>query len=203
MKTIKNLSLLPLTVLFLFLTFCFSSAQAQDSEEKDKKEIKKAKEERNEIQKTKNDALKELYKLYPEAKNEMAQSKGYAIFGNTGVNLLVLATSRGGGIAHDNTSGKETYMKMISGGVGLGIGVKKYFAIFIFSSTDAFTNFVEQGWSAEAQSDAAAQTENQGDAVSAGMTVAPDILLYQITDVGFAAQATIQGTKFIVDKDLN
>lgn len=203
MKTKKNLSVLCLSFLFLFSIFSFSGAIAQDDAEKAEKDAKKAKEERKEIQKNKKDALKELYKLYPEAKSEIAQSKGYAIFGNTGVNLLLLATSRGGGIAHDNTTGKEIYMKMISAGAGLGIGVKKYYAIFIFSTTKAFTSFIEDGWSAETQADAAAKSEEQGEAVAAGMSVAPDIMLYQITDVGFAAQATIQGTKYIVDEDLN
>jgi lipid-binding SYLF domain-containing protein len=208
MEINKNLNaLLLLSLVFIFLATGFSSAIAQDDQKKEeKKEEKKAKDikkERKEIQETKQDALKELYKLYPDAKSEIAQSKGYAIFGNTGVNLFVLATSRGGGIAHNNTTGKETYMKMISAGAGLGIGVKKYYAIFIFSSTKAFTSFMEDGWAAESQADAAAKTENQGDAGAAGLSVAPDIMLYQITDVGFAAQATIQGTKYIVDKDLN
>lgn len=200
-KKLKPLMLLSL--ILIFLASSFSSAVAQDDQEKQEKDAKKVKQERKEIQQTKKEALAELYKLYPEAKNEIAQAKGYAIFGNTGVNLFVLATSRGGGIAHDNTTGKETYMKMISAGAGLGIGVKKYYAIFIFSSTMAFTSFIEDGWAAETQADAAAKTENQGDAVAAGMSVAPDIMLYQITDVGFAAQATVQGTKYIVDEDLN
>jgi len=210
MKAKKNLSVLFVSFVFLFSVFSFSGAiaqedaeKAQKEAEKEQKDAKKAKEERKEIQQTKKEALNELYKLYPDAKSEIAQSKGYAIFGNTGVNLFVVASSRGGGIAHDNITGKETYMKMISAGAGLGIGVKKYYAIFIFTSTEAFTSFKEDGWSAETQADAAAKSEEQGEAVAAGMSIAPDIMLYQITDVGFAAQATIQGTKYIVDDDLN
>jgi lipid-binding SYLF domain-containing protein len=204
MKTKKNLKVLTLsTMLFLFLLTTFSSAVAQDDAEKDAKKAKKAKQERKDIHKSKKEALSELYKLYPAAKAEIANANGYAVFANTGMNLLVLATSRGGGLAHDNTTGKETYMKMISGGVGIGLGVKKYYAIFVFSSNESFNGFQEEGWSAEGQADAAAKTDEQGGAVAAGMSVAPDIMLYQITDVGFAAQATVQGTKYIVDKDLN
>lgn len=203
MKTKKNLSVLCFSFFFLFSIFSFSGAIAQDDAEKAEKDAKKAKKERKEILQTKKEALNELYKLYPEAKSEIANAKGYAIFGNTGVNLLLLATSRGGGIAHDNSTGKETYMKMISAGVGPGIGVKKYYAIFIFSTTAAFKSFIEDGWSAEGSADAAAKSDTQGEAISAGMSVAPGILLYQITDIGFAAQATVQGTKYIVDEDLN
>ncbi len=94
-------------------------------------------------------------------------------------------------------------MKMFSGGVGLGIGVKKYYAIFVFTSETTFANFYEEGWSAETQADAAAKTKEEGSAVSAGISIAPDIILYQITDAGLAAQATIQGTKYSKDEELN
>jgi len=35
------------------------------------------------------------------------------------------------------------------------------------------------------------------------MNIAPGVTLYQIANKGLAAQATIQGTKFIADDDLN
>jgi hypothetical protein len=35
------------------------------------------------------------------------------------------------------------------------------------------------------------------------MELAPDVKLYQITENGLALQATLQGTKYYVDKDLN
>ena len=194
MKAKEYLRVLSIIFLILFLGTGFVSAgEKKDSTEK----------QRQEIQKDKKEALKELYKLYPSAKGEMASAKGNAVFANTGVNLLLLSTGRGGGVAHDNTTGTDTYMKMISGGVGIGLGVKKYFAIFIFTTSDAFKNFTESGWSAETQADAAAKTDTQGEAVAAGLSVAPGVILYQITDVGFAAQATIQGTKFIKNDDLN
>jgi lipid-binding SYLF domain-containing protein len=194
MKTKKIQSVLCISVLILFVATSFVSAgEKKDSPEKQRKEI----------QKDKKEALKELYKLYPSAKGEMASAKGNAIFANTGVNLLLLSTGRGGGVAHDNSTGKDTYMKMISGGVGIGLGVKKYFAIFIFTTSDAFKSFTDSGWSAETQADAAAKTDTQGEAVAAGLSIAPGVMLYQITDVGFAAQATIQGTKFIKNEDLN
>jgi len=205
----KKKNYLSVFMLFSFVLFFLiapaTDVYAQNDKEKEKKE-KSAKDidkERQDIQKMKSQSLKKLYELYPEAKTQIAKAKGYAVFGNWGINLLLLSTGRGGGVAHDNVTGKDTYMKMISAGVGVGIGVKKYSAIFIFTTSEAFKNFIEKGWSAEGQADAAAKSETQGGAVGAGASVAPGILLYQITEKGFAAQATIQGTKFIVDKDLN
>lgn len=94
-------------------------------------------------------------------------------------------------------------MKMFSGGVGVGLGVKKFYGIFIFKTTKAYNNFVEQGWQAGAQADAAAKDNNQGGAVAGAISISPDISFYQITKKGLAAQATIQGTKYWKDNDLN
>ena len=207
----KTKNFLNLIALFTFAMFLFQAAgttacaQSNDTAKKEKKEKKKKDpaKERQDILKMRKDALKELYAKYPEAKSQIAKAKGYAVFGNLGVNVLLLSTGRGGGVAHDNATGKDTYMKMISAGVGVGIGVKKYYAIFIFTTKEAFDSFLEKGWSAEGQADAAAKSDVQGGAVGAGMSVAPGIILYQLTDKGVAAQATIQGTKYIIDKDLN
>ncbi len=43
----------------------------------------------------------------------------------------------------------------------------------------------------------------KGDAWAGAVNVAPGIRLYQITQMGLALQATIQGTKFWKDDELN
>jgi lipid-binding SYLF domain-containing protein len=182
---------LPSLLSVLFILFVSFSMNAQ----------KDPSEERNEIQKMKNKALKELYKLNPSAKSTIANSKGYAVFGNTGINVLVVSSGNGAGVAYKN--GKPTYMKMLSAGVGVGLGVKKFYAIFVFKTTKAYDNFVDNGWQGGAQADAAAKDNNQGGAIGGAISISPDILLYQITSKGLAAQATIQGTKYWKDKDLN
>lgn len=47
----------------------------------------------------------------------------------------------GRGVAHNNKTGKNTYMKMVSGGVGFGLGVKDFRAIFVFETKEAFDFF--------------------------------------------------------------
>jgi hypothetical protein len=81
--------------------------------------------------------------------------------------------------------------------------VKKNWAVFVFENADAFNHFIIQGWTDEGSGDVTAKTNEDGGVVDAEMTVAPGVKLYQVTDVGFAAQATIRGTKFVVDDDLN
>ena len=94
---------------------------------------------------------------------------------------------------------------MVSYGAGIGIGFKKYFAVFLFEDSAAYDNFLESGWGADGQADATADTgkEGEGGSVAVGMNVSRGVTLYQITDKGFAVQATVQGTKFIVSDELN
>ena len=147
--------------------------------------------------------LKDLYKMEPKAQGEIEKSNGYAVFNNMGTNLLLLSTARGSGIAVNSKTKQETFMKMISAGAGLGVGVKDYRVIFVFESDKAFTEFLDSGWSGSAQADAAAKAGDKGSAESGALEVAPDVWVYQITKNGLALQATLQGTKYYKDDDLN
>ena len=195
------------SILVLFLTIgtsSYASDASKDAEKSAKKE-RKIKKQKNKFQKNKSKAMKALYKENPEAQAQIAGAYGYAAFGNTGVNLFVLSSGNGGGMVHSNVTGQEQYVKMISYGAGVGIGLKKYFAVFIFQDKAAYDNFLTSGWSAEGAADATADTgkEGEGGSVSAGISVADGVTLYQIADKGFAVQATVQGTKFVVSDELN
>lgn len=160
-------------------------------------------EQRNEIRKMRKETLAQLYKVHPAAKASIQKAAGYAVFSNVGVNLIFFSAAGGSGVAHDNRSGKDIYMKMISGGIGLGLGVKDFRGVFVFANHDAFKQFVESGWEASAQADAAAKSGEKGGAAAGAITVAPGVDLYQLTENGLALQATIQGTKYYQDDDLN
>src|SRR5215468_10336247 len=147
--------------------------------------------------------LQELYKLEPTAKEAVEKSVGYAVFNNMGTNLLLLSTARGAGIAVNSQNKQETFMKMISAGAGLGVGVKDYRVIFMFDNEKALTRFLDSGWSGTAQADAAAKAGKKGGAYSGATEVAPGVWVYQITKNGLALQLTLQGTKYYKDDDLN
>jgi lipid-binding SYLF domain-containing protein len=160
-------------------------------------------EKRDKARKMADQTLKDLYKMQPKAQAEIQKSAGYAVFNNMGTNLLLLSTARGSGIAVNSKTKQETFMKMISGGAGLGVGVKDYRVIFVFESDKALTEFLDSGWSGSAQADAAAKAGDKGSAESGALEVAPDVWVYQITKNGLALQATLQGTKYYKDDDLN
>lgn len=158
---------------------------------------------RKEILQMRTETLQDLYKELPGAKEVVENSIGYAVFSNIGINLLVVSTANGSGVAHDKESGSDIFMKMFSAGLGIGAGVKDFRGIFVFSEREAFDNFVDQGWQAAAQADMAAKSGDKGDALAAAIDVAPGIKLYQLTESGLALQATLQGTKYWKDEELN
>lgn len=160
-------------------------------------------EQRGEVRKMRKDTLSQLYKVHPAARASIQRAAGYAVFSNVGINLIFFSAAGGSGVAHDNRSGKDIYMKMLSGGIGLGLGVKDFRGVFVFANHDAFNQFVESGWEASAQADVAAKSGEKGGAAAGAITVAPGVSLYQLTENGLALQATIQGTKYYKDDDLN
>jgi len=147
--------------------------------------------------------LNDLYKLEPSAQQAIQRSAGYAVFNNMGVNLLLLSTARGAGLAVNSKTRQETFMKMLSGGAGLGAGVKDYRVVFVFETGEALGRFLDSGWSGTAQADAAAKAGKSGAAYSGAKEVAPGVWVYQITKNGLALQLTLQGTKYYKDDDLN
>lgn len=54
--------------------------------------------------------LKDLYKLQPSAQELVQKAAGYAVFNNMGVNVFLLSTARGAGIAVNSTTRQETFM---------------------------------------------------------------------------------------------
>jgi lipid-binding SYLF domain-containing protein len=147
--------------------------------------------------------LKDLYKLQPTSRELVQKSPGYAVFNNMGTNLLLLSTARGAGVATNSKTKQDTFMKMISAGAGLGVGVKGYRVVFVFETERALNKFLNSGWSGSGQADAAAKTSKSGGAYSGAAMVEPDVWVYQITKKGVALQLTLQGTKYYKNDDLN
>ncbi len=157
---------------------------------------------RQSIQSMKQEVLSDLYKIKPDVSKQINIAPGYAVFSNANVNLIFASFGGGYGVATNNATRKDTYMKMGEVGFGLGLGVKDFRAVFVFHTREAMNNFVEKGWSFGAQADAAAKASDKGAAVG-GEIVVDNITIYQLTESGLALQATIKGTKYWKDAELN
>ena len=170
--------------------FAASVSMAEDKNEENRQKIRKMAEQ----------TLQDLYKLQPTSKAAVQKAAGYAVFDNMGTNILVVSTERGAGIAVNSKTKQEIFMKMVSAGVGLGVGVKGYRVIFALESEEALDQFVNSGWSGSAQTDAAAKT---ADGYSGAVEVNPGVWVYQITKNGLVLPVTLQGTKYYKDDHLN
>lgn len=165
-------------------------------------EDKKVKEQ-NEVRKMAHDTLQRLYKADPKAKAAVAGAAGYAVFSNLGVKILVAGSGKGQGIAVNNKSKNETFMKMLELQAGLGFGVKKFRVIFVFDNEKALNSFVNSGWEFGGQTTAAAKTGDKGGAMAGAASVSDGVWMYQLTDKGLALEITAKSTKYYKDDDLN
>ncbi len=163
----------------------------------------KADKKRADINKMRTEVLQALYEEKPSTREEIKNSVGYAVFTNIGVNVIFLSAGGGNGVVRDNESGKDTYMKMGSAGVGIGLGVKDFRGIFVFHTRKALDTFINSGWDFSGQADAAAKSGDKGAEGNLAGTVVNSVSLYQMTESGLALQATLQGTKYWKDKKLN
>jgi lipid-binding SYLF domain-containing protein len=159
-------------------------------------------EQKSAISQMRTDVLSELYREKSSARAEVQQAPGYATFSNANVNLILASFGGGYGVVHNNQNGKDTYMKMGEVGVGLGAGVKDFRLVMVFHTPDAMQRFIEHGWAFGAQADAAAKAGDKGAAVGAEASV-DEVTIYQFTAAGLALQATLKGTKFWRDSELN
>jgi lipid-binding SYLF domain-containing protein len=159
-------------------------------------------EKRQAVLSMRNDVLTELYKVHPKAKDEIAAAPGYAVFNNANVNIIIASFGGGHGVVRTARTGKDIFMKMGEAGIGLGLGIKDFRAVFVFHDEATLERFIDSGWEFGGHADAAAKAGDKGGAV--GKEVLLDgITIYQLTQSGLALQATVKGTRYWQDDDLN
>lgn len=173
-----------------------AAAGARDKEDKEK--------ERAEIRKMSQETQALLYETQPSAKAAVENAFGYAVFSNTGIKILLAGSGRGAGIAINNQTKQETFMKMLELQAGLGFGFKKFRVIFVFDNQKAFDGFLNSGWQFGGQATAAAKTSpEKGGSMEGAVSVSDGVWMYQLTDKGLALELTGKGTKYSKDEDLN
>jgi lipid-binding SYLF domain-containing protein len=160
-------------------------------------------EQQAEVRNMAKETLARLYKVQPAAKKVISKSAGYAVFSNFGMKIFLFGSGTGKGLVIDKATKKETFMKMIEGQVGFGIGAKKFRQVWAFKSKKALNDFINSGWEFGGQATAAAKSGSQGGDMAGAISVDVDIALYQLTDDGLELALTGKGTKYYKDDDLN
>src|SRR5690606_28589756 len=126
------------------------------------------------------------------------KAAGYAVFRVTKGGLGASGAG-GNGVAVDKATGKRTYMRMGSAGVGLTVGVSRYNIVILFETQEKFDAFVRGGWDSAATAQAAAGTS--GAQVSS--TFFDGVAYYQLGRRGLMASADVSGTRFWAADELN
>src|SRR5262249_1281304 len=112
---------------------------------------------------------------------------------------LMISGGGGSGVAIENSTGQRTYMRMISGGIGVGLGFQMMDVVFMFETAEKFKHFVEGKWDAGSSANSAVASAG----ANAGASFTDGIAVFQMTDKGLIAQAAIKGTKYWSDDKLN
>jgi len=188
-----RLARLPLTALcVLLLAGCTATGLNSGTPE----------ERRQAIRDMRQEVLTQLFELRPDLRSQISEAAGYAVFTNANVNVIFASFGGGIGIARNNATREDTYMRMGEVGIGIGAGVQDFRAVFVFHSEAAFQRFMDVGLSVGGNADAAARAGDLGAAVS-GNAIADNVSVYQLTQSGLALQATVRGTRYWRDGELN
>ena len=125
------------------------------------------------------------------------------MFASSGIKLGILGASHGRGLAHNNKTGEEIFMRMKEYQAGLGIGAKEYALIFAFIDKTAWDTFTSSDWSFGGQADVTADDGVNGGSFEGAVQAAPGIFVYQMTTKGLAVELSLKGTNYYRDKKLN
>lgn len=177
------------------------------------------------VRKMRDDTLREAIAIQPALEGKLASAAGYAVFTTLSVKLFVLNPGHGFGLTVDNQGGGETFMRMAKVGAGVGVGLRDLRAIFLFRDRGTLNAFVTRGWQFGGDAEAAAKAGDKGAAAGvqakvveggatvggvghasttgADLTAGAGIEVYQFTQSGLALSATVAGTKYWKDAELN
>ena len=160
--------------------------------------------ERDSVRTMAEQSLPHLYQNEPAAKGAVADAAGYAVFSDFGFKVMFLGGAKGKGVAVNNATKQETFMKMLELQPGLGLGAQKFRIVFIFENQDAFNSFVTSGWELGANALAAAKDDQGAGGGGAGaVTFNNGVKMYQLSDTGAIVGVSITGAKYYKDDDLN
>lgn len=153
---------------------------------------------------TANSTLKELYKEHPEAQNKIENSKGYIVCNALAIDLFFLPTENGWGIAVNQMTGEKTIIKLISVGIGPGLGVAQMRNILVFDNEIDFNSFAQSGWAFNAKVSAVARFSDESNATATHeANIIPGVVAYKIGERGLIAEAVINLAYDWANTDLN
>ena len=192
-KTRSVVIVLAMVLLSLALISCASAPLSKSEKEQ----------QQDSVRDMANATLTQLSAKNPAAKSEIAKAAGYAVFSDFGFKVIWLGGAGGSGIAVNNATKQETFMKMVEFQPGLGLGAAKFRLVFVFETLEAFNSFVTSGWEAGANAMASAKTKTEGGALAGAVSVSKGVKMFQLNDEGAIVGVSLTAAKYYKDKELN
>ncbi len=144
------------------------------------------------------EALESLFNTVEGSRALFNEAEGYAVFATTKAGFIITGGG-GSGVAIDKSTGKNVYMKVGMGGIGLAIGAQQFDMVILFDSASRLETFIDGGWGGAA----AAQAMAGGDSTEASQMLQDGVVVYALTTAGLMASADVSAARFWVDEDLN
>ncbi|HEY7672292.1 MAG TPA: hypothetical protein VIC71_08740 [Gammaproteobacteria bacterium] len=193
------MSMIRSTGLFAIVLTCASFVVAQEAAtEAPEASTNEVATQKTEIDAAAQATLDELFAQNADAKGLYDKASGYAAFTALKAGFFVTG-GRGTGVAVNKGTGERKYMRMATGGIGLGIGGQRYNLVVLFEDEAHLNRFIQGGWDSSASAQAAAGS----DGIALTSSFVGGVAIFQITDRGLMAQADVSGTRFWVIDELN
>ncbi len=148
--------------------------------------------------------IAQLYSEVDGGKELIRNSAGYGVFSNINFNFLFFGSAGSGyGVVTDTSTGKNVYMRMYTGGLGIGTGFKDFREVIVFHDRQAMKAFIENGKLFGGYTDAAAKYKSKGGSYDSSVSLNHSVSIYEFTNYGINLQAVLTGSKYWKDEDLN
>ena len=190
-----------ITFLLSLYIMIFAGFTTYDSKSIDKVQTKLSK--RYEIKDLTRDVLDKFYRKDTQMRYILQKSYGYAVFNNFGLNLAVITSENGIGLAHNNKTGEDTFMEMVSVGLGAGLGIRNFKTVFLFKTKEAYETFIQGSWTGDAQFDIVFKANGAGGGTNGTTSFSSDITIYKMVDNGLSVGIDLQEAKYYKDEELN
>jgi len=149
-------------------------------------------------------ALQAVYGKYPEAKAQVDEGLGYAIFKNFGLHPGLLSFASGYGVVHDKARNHDTYVDWHRLTIGPGIAVKGLYGLVVFHDQELMEKFESGKWACGGQAEASFLFGDFGGAAEAGWLFTKKADVYYRTYRGVALEIEFFGVGRVSnDEDLN
>jgi hypothetical protein len=147
-------------------------------------------------------ALSELYRAKPSARIAIESSAGYAVFSDYGFRFIFMEDARAMGVAVNNTTGQETFMKMVELHPASSTSDGKFRLVLVFETEEVFRTFSKSAWFLGPNVMAAAAPDDRVGPFSGAMSLVPGMHVYQLDQSGALARFSIRDVIFYRDREL-